>query len=195
VDRFTEFDKEIPVNTPKPGHPAEDFPTRATRALTEAAELHGKPEHVLQPVMARAAHLVMAVISGGGDGQHEIHFSLSHPDGDLEYTLPYSAASRIIAFPDDGGEQMLVMLLSIASLAEHPGIMTLRSRLHTAGVGPGELTIRGWHLGGHSPQPMTDSELFAVTSTSRGGAPAVPEPGTRLRAAFHLDHGPHPTRP
>lgn len=183
------------MNTPRPERRAEDFPTRAMRVLTEAAEFHERPIQVLQPAMARAAHVLMALVNGGGDGQHEVRILVSRPDGDLEYTLPYAACGRIVAFPEDGGEHMVVVLLAIAYLVGCPGTMTLRSKRSVAGLDPRESTLRGWRLGNQSIQPMAESELFTFTCTTRSGEPTAPEPGTRFRGAFQVDSGPCPTCP
>ncbi|MBR7828882.1 hypothetical protein KDK95_21410, partial [Actinospica sp. MGRD01-02] len=107
---------------------AETLQSRAIPALSAAADLHEHPDEVAQRAMAQAAHVLMEIAEGGGDGQHELHIHVTHPDGDLEYTLPYSRCGKVLAFPDDGGEHMAVILLAIASLAERPGHVTLRSR-------------------------------------------------------------------
>jgi hypothetical protein len=174
------------VNTPRPDRRAADLPARAMRALTEAAELHERPIQVLQPAMTQAAHIVMALVSGAGDGRHEVHILVPHADGDLEYTLAYARSGRTIAFPEDGTEQTVVMLLAIANLTGRPGTMTLKSRPHAAGLDPHQSTLRGWRLRDQSVQPMTDGELIAFTTT-RGDEPAAPESGARFRTAFPID--------
>ncbi|HET9172329.1 MAG TPA: hypothetical protein VFN97_23080 [Actinospica sp.] len=191
---------------------AETLQSRAIPALSAAADLHENPDETAQRAMARAAHILMAIAEGGGDGQHELRMQVSHPDGDLEYTLPYSRCGKVIAFPDDGGEHMAVVLLAVASLAERPGSMTLRSRPQPAffpqrrrsttlaesprpDPDPQETILRGWRLGNVAPQPMSEGQLFAFVCTSRGGEPKAPEPGTRFRAAFPLNEGPCPSCP
>jgi hypothetical protein len=202
---------------------AETLQSRAMPALSAAADLHEKPNEVAQRAMSRAAHDLMAVANGAGDGQHELRIQVTHPEGDLEYTLLYSRCRTVMAFPEDGGEQMAVVLLAIAGLAERPGTMTLRSRPElaffptrrkpkrggTSGPAPaageasepspepdsGESVLRGWRLGNLTPQPMSEGQLFAFICTSREGEPNPPEPGTRFRAAFSLDRGPCPTCP
>ena len=202
---------------------AETLQSRAMPALSAAADLHENPNEVAQRAMSQAAHDLMAVTNGAGDGQHELHIQVTHPEGDLEYTLPYSRCGKVIAFPEDGGEQMAVVLLAIASLAERPGTLTLRSRpelaffptrrkpkrggrstsasTDAAAADPSpapdsrESVLRGWRLGNRTPQPMSEGQLFAVTCMSREGEPTTPEPGTRFRAAFSLNRGPCPTCP
>ena len=202
---------------------AETLQSRAMPALSAAADLHENPNEVAQRAMSQAAHDLMAVVNGGGDGQHELRIQVTHPDGDLEYTLPYSRCGTVIAFPEDGGEQMGVVLLAVASLAERPGTMTLRSRPEPAffptrrkpkrskgsapaspaadvtapspNPDPHESILRGWRLGNLTPQPMSEGQLFAFIYTSRDGEPTPPESGTRFRAAFPLDSGPCPTCP
>ncbi len=202
---------------------AETLQSRAMPALSAAADLHEKPNEVAQHAMSQAAHDLMAVATGGGDGQHELRIQVTHPEGALEYALPYSRCGTVIAFPEDGGEQMAVVLLAIASLAERPGTMTLRSRPELAFFptrrkpkrsgrsGPTsaateaselspdsdsrESVLRGWRLGNLTPQPMSEGQLFAFICTSREGEPRPPETGTRFRAAFSLDRGPCPTCP
>jgi hypothetical protein len=187
---------------------AESLQSRAIPALTAAAALHENPAEVAQRAMAQSAHVLMAVANGAGDGQHELRIEVSHQEGDLEYTLPYSKSGKAIAFPDDGGEQMAVVLLAIATLAERPGTMTLRSRPQPAffpqrrkpaasGSDPEapETILRGWRLGNLTPKPMSEGQIFAFTCTSRSGEPTAPRPGTRFRAAFTLDQGPCPTCP
>lgn len=191
---------------------AETLQTRAMPALSAAAELHPSPHDAAQQAMAQAAQAVMLVADAAGDGQHELRVHVTHPDGDLEYTLPYSRCAKVIAFPDDGGENMAVILLAIASLAERPGTMTLRSRAlpaffpsrrkpkeglvpASAGSSPASdysygSILRGWRLGSRLPQPMSEGQLFAFTCTSPGGDPTPPEHGTRFRAAFPLDRSP-----
>jgi hypothetical protein len=199
---------------------AETLQARAMLALSTAAELHEKPNETVQQAMGQAAHMLMAVADGAGDGQHRLRVHVNHPDDDLEYTLPYSRSGKVIAFPDDGGEHMAVLLLAIASLAERPGTMTLRSRSHPAFFparrkpkgsqkaadapaaaplaalstpaesDPRDSILRGWRLGGLIPLPMSEGQLFAFTCTTPGGEPAPPEPGTRFRAAFPLDQAP-----
>ena len=107
---------------------AETLQTRAMPALAAAAALHEQPDTAAQRAMSQAAHVFMAVANGSGDGRHEVRIRVSHPEGELEYTLPYTRCGKVIAFPDDGGEQMVVVLLAIASLAERPGSMIVRSR-------------------------------------------------------------------
>jgi hypothetical protein len=195
---------------------AETLQARAMLALSAAAELHEAPNEAVQQAMGQAAHMLMALADGGGDGQHELRLLVSHPDGDLEYTLPYSRCGKVIAFPDDGGEHMAVLLLAIASLAERPGTMTLRSRSLPAffptrrkpkarsteklaptstGSDPRDSILRGWRLGGLIPQPMSEGQIFAFTCATPGGEPAAPAPGTRFRAAFPLDQEPCSTCP
>jgi hypothetical protein len=202
---------------------AETLQSRAMPALSAAADLHEKPNEAAQRAMSQAAHDLMAVANGAGDGQHELRIQVTHPEGDLEHTLQYSRCGTVIAFPEDGGEQMAVVFLAIASLAERPGTMTLRSRPELAFFptrrkpkrsgrsGPAsaaaeaaepspdpdsrESVLRGWRLGNLTPQPMSEGQLFAFICTSREGEPNPPEPGTRFRAAFPLDRGPCPTCP
>jgi hypothetical protein len=203
---------------------AETLRSRAVPALSAAADLHEHPDEVAQRAMAQAAHVLMGIAEGGGDGRHELHIHVTHPEGDLEYTLPYSRCGEVLAFPDDDGEHMAMILLSIASLAERPGHITLRSRPQPVFFPPrrtpkpapidapptqpssalaavpstsspqGSL-LRGWRLGANTPQPMTEGQLFAFTCASRDGEPRPPEQGTRFRAAFSLDPGPCTTCP
>ncbi len=120
----------------------------------------------------------------------------------LDYTLPYTKCGHIMAFPDDGGEQLVVVLLSIASLAERPGHMLLRSRTHPSFFPrrraprplPGtpearreESLLRGWRLGRETPQPLSEGQLFALACTGPDGGPVPPEPGVRFQAALPLD--------
>jgi hypothetical protein len=107
---------------------AETLQARAMPTLGAAAALHPHPDESARRATSQASHVLMAVIEGCGDGQHEARIKVSHPEGDLEYTLPYTKSAEVIAFPDDGGEQMAIVLLAIASLAERPGSMVLRSR-------------------------------------------------------------------
>ena len=189
---------------------AETLQAQAMPALAAAAALHEDPDEAAQSAMSQAAHIFMALADGCGDGQHDLRISVSHPEGELEYALPYTRCGKVIAFPDDGGEQMVVVLLSIASLAERPGTVLLRSRAELGFFPPRrrpkdkpataiaatsdpparrESTLRGWRLGGRLPQPLSEGQLFALACTGPGGEPAPPEPGTRFRAAFPLDPG------
>lgn len=184
---------------------AETLQSRAMPTLSAAARLHEKPDETAQQAMARSAHALIAVADGAGDGQHEIRIHVTHSEGDLEYTLPYSRYDKVIAFPDDGGENMVVVLLAIASLAERPGTMTLRSRSLPVFIPPRrkpaadpdlhESVVRGWRLGSVVPQPMSEGQIFAFSCTSRAGEPTAPESATRFRAAFPLDRGPSPACP
>jgi hypothetical protein len=192
---------------------AETLQARAIPALSAAAHLHENADEVAQRAMAEAAHVLMAIVEGGGDGQHELHVHVTLPEGDLEYTLPYSRCGKVVAFPDDGDEHMAVVLLAIASLAERPGSMTLRSRPQLAFFPPRrkpkgndtpdsptpdastESVLRAWRLGGLLPQQMSECQVFAFACISRSGEPVAPEPGMRFRAAFPLDHGACPTCP
>ena len=190
---------------------AESLQARVMPALTAAAALHPDPNEAAQRAMSRAAHVFMAVADGCGDGQHELGISVTHLEGDLEYTLSYSQCGKVLAFTDDGGEHMVVALLAIASLAERPGSMTMRSRpqlgifpprrrprdksaedsttTHAESLAYSESLLRGWRLGNAVPQPMSEGQLFAFTCTGSNGEPAPPEPGTRFRAGFPLDPG------
>lgn len=179
---------------------AETLQMRAMPALSAAAELHEQPHEAAQRALSHAAQVIMSIADGAGDGQHELRIHVPLPEGDLEYALPYSRCGKVIAFPDDGGEHMVVVLLATASLAERAGIMTLRSRslpaffpsrrkpsAQSGDPAAAESILRGWRLGALLPQPMSEGQLFAVTCTSPGGDPTPPEPGTRFRAAFPLD--------
>jgi hypothetical protein len=188
---------------------AETLQVRAMSALASAATLHSERNESAQQAMSRAAHVFMAVSDGCGNGQHELRIKVSHPDGDLEYTLSYTKCEKILAFTDDGGEHMAMVLLAIASLAERSGSMTVRSRPQLAIFPPRrrpkdkpaadpnttspdlpayqESLLRGWRLGNAIPQPMSEGQLFAFTCTGPTGDPKPPEPGTRFRAAFPLD--------
>ena len=194
---------------------AETLQTRAMPALGAAAALHPYPDESARRATSQASHVFMAVIEGCGDGQHEARIRVSHPEGELEYALPYTKSGEVIAFPDDGGEQMVIVLLAIASLAERPGSMVLRSRPQidffpsrrrpkedraaysaaaaaaNASGSPAyrEFILRGWRLGNAVPQPMSEGQLFAFTCTGPNGDPVPPEPGTRFRAAFPLNPG------
>ena len=107
---------------------AETLQSQILRALAEAAALHEDPNKSTQRAMSYAAHVFMFLSDGCGDGQHELCIRVTHPDGDLEYTLSYSKCGKVLAFTDDGGEHMVLLLLAIASLAERTGSMTMRSR-------------------------------------------------------------------
>ena len=198
---------------------AETLQTRAMPTLAAAATLHENPDAAAQAAMSQAAHVFMAVADGSGDGQHEVRIRVSHAEGDLEYTLPYSRCGKVLAFPDDGGEQMAIVLLAIASLAERPGSMVVRSRPQLAFFPPrrrpkdkpaaptsraedanvpdavapdspaNESILRGWRLGGAIPQPMSEGQLFAFSCTNPNGEPVPPERGTRFRAAFPVSPG------
>ena len=97
---------------------AEALQTYAMPALAAAASMHPEPDTAAQRAMSRAALVFMALIVDGGDGRHELRITVHGEDGLLDYTLPYTRCAKVIAFPDDGGEHMAVVLLSIASLAE-----------------------------------------------------------------------------
>ena len=192
---------------------AETLQARVLPTLTAAAALHPDPHESARRAMSQAAHIFMAVADGCGDGQHELRISVTHPEGDLEYTLSYSKSGKVLAFTDDGGEHMAVALLAIAGLAERPGSMTARSRpqlgvfpprrrpgnkppadpaTHTAppeSLAYSESLLRGWRLGNAAPQPMSEGQLFAFTCAGPHGDPTPPEPGTRFRAAFPLNPG------
>jgi hypothetical protein len=196
---------------------AETLQTRAMPALASAAAMHREPDTAAQRAMSKAAHVFMAFIENCGDGRHELRITVRAEDGALDYTLPYTRCAKVIAFPDDGGEHMVVVLLSIASLAERPGTILLRSRPQaaffpgrrkpkSAPAGAGsprrdaafedweghESTLRGWRLSGELPEPMTEGQLFAHVCTGPDGDPVPPEPGTRFRAGFPLDPGGFP---
>lgn len=193
---------------------AETLQTRAMPALAAAAALHPEPDVAAQRAMSSSAHAFMVLVEESGDGQHELEIKVRlQEDGELEYKLPYTRFGKVIAFPDDGGEHMVVVLLSLASLAERQGTMLLRSRPEatffpprrrpksrppgTDGAGHGEpekrdSTLRGWRLGGRLPQPLSEGQLFALACTGADGDPVPPEPGTRFRAGFPLDPGQFP---
>jgi hypothetical protein len=194
---------------------AETLQSRAMPTLGAAAALHPHPDEATRRATAQASHVLMAVIEGCGDGQHEARIKVSHPEGELEYALPYTKSAEVIAFPDDGGEQIAIVLLAIASLAERPGSMVVRSRPQidffpsrrrpkdaldaysaaaaaaNASGSPAyrELVLRGWRLGNAVPQPMSEGQLFAFSCTGPSGEPVPPEPGTRFRSAFPLNPG------
>ena len=194
---------------------AETLQSRTLQAFAAAAALHEDQNKSAQRAMSQAAHVFMAVSDGCGDGQHDLRIRVSHPDGELDYTLSYSKCGKILAFTDDGGEHMVLLLLSIAGLAERTGSMTMRSRPQLAIFPPRrrpkdkpsaapttpptpadfpepayrESLLRGWRLGNAVPQPMSEGQLFAFTCTGPNGDPTPPEPGTRFRAAFPLDPG------
>lgn len=193
---------------------AETLQTLAMPSLAAAASMHPEPDTAAQRAMSMAAHVFMALIEDGGDGRHELRVTVHAEEGLLDYTLPYTRCAKVIAFPDDGGEHMVVVLLAIASLAGRPGSMLLRTRPQTS-IFPGrrkpralpaprdsdsgapapegwenhESTLRGWRLSGDLPQPMTEGQLFAFVCTGPRGEPMPPEPGTRFRAGFPLDPG------
>jgi hypothetical protein len=193
---------------------AETLQSRALLALAAAAALHEDPNKSAQQAMSQAAHAFMAVADGCGDGQHELRIKVTHPEGDLEYALSYSKCGKVLAFTDDGGEHMILVLLATASLAERNGSMTMRSRPQLAIFPPrrrpkdksptpppttpitdstnptySESLLRGWRLGNALPQPMSEGQLFAFTCTAPNGDATPPEPGTRFRAAFPLNPG------
>jgi hypothetical protein len=198
---------------------AETLQSRALLALTAAAALHEDPNKSAQRAMSQAAHAFLAASDGCGDGQHELRIKVTHPEGDLEYALSYSKCGKVLAFTDDGGEHMVLVLLAIASLAERNGSMTMRSRpqltifpprrrpkdkpptpppttppnthahAHPTDPAYSESLLRGWRLGNALPRPMSEGQLFAFTCTTPSGDPTPPEPGTRFRAAFPLDPG------
>lgn len=193
---------------------AETLQTRAMPALAAAATLHPEPDLAAQRAMSSSAHAFMALVEECGDGQHELLIKVrQQEDGELEYRLPYTRFGKVIAFPDDGGEHMVVVLLALASLAERQGTMLLRSRPEATFFPPrrrpksrptgtdasnhGELekresTLRGWRLGGRLPQPLSEGQLFALACTGADGDPVPPEPGTRFRAGFPLEPGQFP---
>jgi hypothetical protein len=111
---------------------AETLQVQAMPALAAAAARHPQPDTAAQRAMSKAAHVFMALIEDGGDGRHELRVSVNAEEGKLDYTLPYTRCAKVIAFPDDGGEHMVVVLLSIARLAERRGVILLRSRPQTA---------------------------------------------------------------
>jgi hypothetical protein len=181
---------------------AEALQTVAMPALAEAATLHSEPDEAVRRAMSRGAHAFMALVEQGGDGQHELSVRVDLVGARLDYRLPYTKCGHIMAFPDDGGEQLVVILLAIASLAERPGHLLLTSRLHpsffprrrTPRPAPGtpearreESTLRGWRLGGELPQPLSEGQLFALACTGPDGGPIPPEPGVHFRAASPLD--------
>ena len=193
---------------------AETLQSRALLALSAAAALHQDPNKSAQQAMSQAAHAFMAVSEGCGDGQHELRIKVTHPEGDLEYALSYSKCGKVLAFTDDGGEHMILVLLATASLAERNGSMTVRSRPQLAIFPPrrrpkdnsptpppktppedsanptySESLLRGWRLGNALPQPMSEGQLFAFTCTTPTGEATPPAPGTRFRSAFPLNPG------
>ncbi|MBR7837827.1 hypothetical protein KDL01_31420 [Actinospica durhamensis] len=180
---------------------AEALQMVAMPALAEAASLHNEPDEAVRRGMSRSAHAFMSMVEQAGDGQHELTIKVELVGARLDYTLPYTKCGHIIAFPDDGGEQLTVILLSIASLAERPGHMLLRSRPHPSFFPrrrvprpqPGtpearreESTLRGWKLGTQMPQPLSEGQLFALACTGPDGGPIPPEPGVRFQAALPL---------
>lgn len=111
---------------------AETLQTRAMPALAAAAAMHPEPDTAAQRAMSKAAHVFMALIEEAGDGRHELRVTVVAEGTKLDYTLPYTRCAKVIAFPDDCGEHMVVVLLSIASLGGHPGTILLRSRAQGA---------------------------------------------------------------
>ncbi|HWG28693.1 hypothetical protein [Actinospica sp.] len=150
---------------------AETLQAAAMPTLYSAADLHENPHEAAQRAMSQAAHILMAIADGAGDGQHDLHIHVTHPEGDLDYTLPYSRCGKVIAFPDDGGEQMTVVLLAIASLAERPGTLTLRSRSHPAFFPP-----RRKPKAKDSPSATP----AAATPAAHGATPAAARPAAAL---------------
>lgn len=181
---------------------AEALQMVAMPALAEAAALHADPDEAVRRGMSRSAHAFMAMVEQAGDGQHELAVTVQLVGARLDYLLPYTKCGHIMAFPDDGGEQLVVILLAIASLAERPGQMLLRSRLHPSffprrrapRASPGtrearreESTLRGWRLGDLLPQPLSEAQLFALACTGPDGGPIPPEPGVHYQTAMPLD--------
>jgi hypothetical protein len=195
---------------------AETLQDRAMPTLAVSAALHPDPDVAAQRAMSKASHLFLALIEDGGDGRHELRVTVQAPDGELDYTLPYARFAQVLSFPDDGGENMIVVLLSIAILAALPGTILLRSRSQASifparrrpegrrpegggstAAGQGgpdaaegwenhESVLRGWLLTKDLPEPMTEGRLFALACTGADGDPIPPEPGTRFRAGFPL---------
>lgn len=196
---------------------AETLQAKAMPTLAIAAAAHPDPDVAAQRAMSKAAHLFLALVEDCGDGRHELSVSVLAPDGKLDYTLPYARFAQVLSFPDDGGEHMVVILLSIAILAGLPGNILLRSRSQ-ASIFPTrrrpkdrqpdrrprttaaessadppedwekyESVLRGWELTLELPKPMTEGELFSFACTGPDGGPIPPEPGTRFRAGFPLD--------
>ncbi|WP_034271429.1 hypothetical protein [Actinospica robiniae] len=180
---------------------AEALQMIAMPALADAASLHRDPDEAVRRAMSQGAHAFMALVEQAGDGQHELNVVVELVGARLDYTLPYTKCGHIMAFPDDGGEQLVVIFLSIASLAERPGHLLLRSRLHpsffprrrTPRPSPGtpearreESTLRGWKLGGFTPKPLSEGQLFALVCTGPDGGPVPPEPGVHFAAALPL---------
>jgi hypothetical protein len=180
---------------------AEALQTVAMPALADAASLHGNPDEAVRKGMSRSAHAFMALVEQAGDGQHELSVTVELIGARLDYTLPYTKCGHIMAFPDDGGEQLVVILLAIASLAERPGHLLLRSRIHpsffprrrtprplpgTAEAKREESTLRGWKLGSEMPRPLSEAQLFALACTGPDGGPVPPEPGVHYQAALPL---------
>ncbi len=196
---------------------AETLQERAMPTLAVSAALHPDPDVAAQRAMSKASHLFLALIEDGGDGRHELRITVQAPDGELDYTLPYARFAQVLSFPDDGGENMVVVLLSIAILAGLSGTILMRSRSQAsifparrkpkgwrpeAGArGPAgqtgadaaedwenhESVLRGWLLTKDLPEPMSEGRLFALACTGPDGDPIPPEPGTRFRAGFPLD--------
>ena len=161
---------------------AESLQAAALPTLSNAADLHENPHEAAQRAMSQAAHILMAIADGAGDGQHELHTHVTHPEGDLDYTLPYSRCGKVLAFPDDGGEQMTVVLLAIASLAERPGTLTLRSSPHPAFFpprrkpkpNPTPAAAPTTASGAAAPAPTSASDAASARGTA--ATPAAPDP-------------------
>ena len=152
---------------------AETLQAKAMPMLAAAAVLHAEPDAAAQRAMSKSAHVFMALIEDSGDGRHELRVTVQTREGELDYTLPYTRCAKVIAFPDDGGEHMIVVLLSIAMLADCPGTVLLRSRPQ-ATFFPPRRKPRSWD---DSQRP--DTALPASTPTT----PALPAADTRAAAA------------
>jgi hypothetical protein len=131
---------------------AETLQEKAMPTLAASAALHADADVAAQRAMSKASHLFLALIEDGGDGRHELRVTIQAPDGELDYTLPYARFAQVLSFPDDGGENMVVILLSIAILAGLPGTILLRSRSQ-ASIFPTRRKPKGWRPDSRKPGP------------------------------------------
>jgi hypothetical protein len=162
--------------------------------LRQAAELHREPERASARALDAATAVFTPLLEQAGDGRHTLTCTVALPRERLSYSLPFVRTADLIAFPDDGPEELLWAVLAIAHLAGRSATLLLRGRrlaghtrdLPTDRRTPEPVTLRAWRLTAGRAEPLTDAQVFALTCTSPSGDPVPPECGARYLSAYPL---------
>lgn len=179
--------------------------TRADQAtllplLKQAAELHSDPQQAVSRALDTATAVFAPLTRRAEPGHHTLTCSVRLPEDQVSYVLPIVRTKELVAFPDDGPEQLLWAAMAIAQLAERPATLVLRTRplaqnlaeladsAQSPGRRPGALTVRTWRLVAGQAVPLTAGQAFAFACTDPSdGQPVPPEWGADYADAFPAD--------